>query len=189
MIPAEANQSALWVSIWLCFGICFDFAASLVCVVRRLGPLLRGIQCVSSRPLPWIHQHGIIWYDSGFIWLALRIVILVHRDSWGHLCLTDRGEILGFVIDERLREHLPRMCSLIKHVKILARWNAHVVVISQQEILDSSKSISNKSHEENMKMDFKRGLTMHEINEIPPMCTHCPCLWPVMVGLCHCMCF
>ena len=39
----------------------------------------------------------------------------VDRDGWGHLYLTVRGEILGFVKDKLLRMHLPRMFSLIKN--------------------------------------------------------------------------
>ena len=40
---------------------------------------------------------------------------MINRDSWGHSYLIVRGEILGFVKDERLRKHLPRMFSLIKN--------------------------------------------------------------------------
>ena len=40
---------------------------------------------------------------------------MINRDSWGHSYLTVRGEILGFVKDELLRKHLPRMFSLIKN--------------------------------------------------------------------------
>ena len=39
----------------------------------------------------------------------------VDRDGWGHLYLTVRGEILGFVKDRLLRKHLPWMFSLIKN--------------------------------------------------------------------------
>ena len=40
---------------------------------------------------------------------------MINRDSRGHSYLTVRGEILGFVKDELLRKHLPRMFSLIKN--------------------------------------------------------------------------
>lgn len=40
---------------------------------------------------------------------------MINRDSWGYSYLTVRGEILGFVKDELLRKHLPRMFSLIKN--------------------------------------------------------------------------
>ena len=36
-------------------------------------------------------------------------------DGDGHSYLSARGEILGFVKDEPLRKHLPRMFSLIKN--------------------------------------------------------------------------
>ena len=39
---------------------------------------------------------------------------MVERDSWGHSYSVVRGEILGFMEDERVRKHLPRMFSLIK---------------------------------------------------------------------------
>ncbi len=48
-----------------------------------------------------------------FCWL--RTEVMIKRDSWGYSYLTVRGEILGFVKDELLRKHLPRMFSLIKN--------------------------------------------------------------------------
>ena len=40
---------------------------------------------------------------------------MINRDSWGHSYSIARGEILGFIEDELLRKHLPRMFSLIKN--------------------------------------------------------------------------
>ena len=40
---------------------------------------------------------------------------MINRDSWGYSYSTVRGEILGFVEDELMRKHLPRMSSLIKN--------------------------------------------------------------------------
>lgn len=40
---------------------------------------------------------------------------MINRDSWGHSYSIVRGEILGFMEDEQLRKHLPRMFSLIKN--------------------------------------------------------------------------
>jgi hypothetical protein len=40
---------------------------------------------------------------------------MVDRDCWGHSYFIVRGEILGFMKDELLRKHLPRMSSLIKN--------------------------------------------------------------------------
>ena len=47
--------------------------------------------------------------------LVSRAEVMINRDSWGHSYLTVRGEILGFMEDELLRKHLPRMFSLIKN--------------------------------------------------------------------------
>ena len=46
--------------------------------------------------------------------LGLRLV-MIKRDSRGHSYFIVRGEILGFMKDELLRKHLPRMFSLIKN--------------------------------------------------------------------------
>jgi hypothetical protein len=48
-----------------------------------------------------------------FRWL--RTKVMINRDSWGYSYSAVRGEILGFVEDELLRKHLPRMFSLIKN--------------------------------------------------------------------------
>ena len=53
--------------------------------------------------------------DRDSFLLVSRIEVMINRDSWGHSYLTVRGEILGFVKDEPLRKHLPRMFSLIKN--------------------------------------------------------------------------
>ena len=50
----------------------------------------------------------------GFL-LVFKTRVMVNRDSWGHLYLIVRGEILGFVKDKLLRKHLPKMFSLIKN--------------------------------------------------------------------------
>ena len=46
--------------------------------------------------------------------LACRLKVMIGRNGWGFSYLTDRGEILGFVKDELMRKHLPKMFSLIK---------------------------------------------------------------------------
>ncbi len=53
--------------------------------------------------------------DLGPILLVSRAEVMIKRDSWGHSYLIVRGEILGFMKDEQLRKHLPRMFSLIKN--------------------------------------------------------------------------
>ena len=53
--------------------------------------------------------------DLGPILLVSGAEVMIKRDSWGHSYLIVRGEILGFMKDEQLRKHLPRMFSLIKN--------------------------------------------------------------------------
>ena len=43
---------------------------------------------------------------------------MINRDSRGHPYSIVRGEILGFIEDELLRKHLPRMFSLISERKL-----------------------------------------------------------------------
>ena len=47
--------------------------------------------------------------------VGLRRKVMINRDSWGYSYLIVRGEILGFMKDELMRKHLPRMFSLIKN--------------------------------------------------------------------------
>ena len=44
-----------------------------------------------------------------------RADVMVNRDSWGYSYSMARGEILGFMEDERVRKHLSNMFSLIKN--------------------------------------------------------------------------
>jgi hypothetical protein len=60
--------------------------------------------------LAWNNKIGRWFYFVG-----LRIDVMINRNSWGYSYLIVRGEILGFMKDERLRKHLPRMFSLIKN--------------------------------------------------------------------------
>ena len=49
-----------------------------------------------------------------FYWL-FGTSVMIKRDSWGHPYCIVRGEILGFMQDELVRKHLPKMFSLIKN--------------------------------------------------------------------------
>ncbi len=60
--------------------------------------------------LAWNHEIGLFRYFVG-----LREEVMINRDSWGYSYSIVRGEILGFLEDELLRKHLPRMFSLIKN--------------------------------------------------------------------------
>ncbi len=60
--------------------------------------------------LAWNNDIGPRYYFVG-----LCIKVMINRDSRGYSYSTVRGEILGFLEDELLRKHLPRMFSLIKN--------------------------------------------------------------------------
>ncbi len=60
--------------------------------------------------LAWNNKIGPWYYFVG-----LRTEVMINRDSWGYSYSIVRGEILGFLGDELLRKHLPRMFSLIKN--------------------------------------------------------------------------
>jgi hypothetical protein len=47
--------------------------------------------------------------------VGLHAKVMINRDSWGYSYSIVRGEIHGFMEDELLRKHLPRMFSLIKN--------------------------------------------------------------------------
>ncbi len=60
--------------------------------------------------LAWNNEIGL-----GCYFVGLRTLAMINRDSWGYSYSIVRGEILGFLEDELLRKHLPRMFSLIKN--------------------------------------------------------------------------
>ncbi len=60
--------------------------------------------------LAWNNKIGPWYYFVG-----LRTEVMINRDSWEYSYSIVRGEILGFLEDELLRKHLPRMFSLIKN--------------------------------------------------------------------------
>ncbi len=60
--------------------------------------------------LAWNNEIGLFRYLVGS-----REEVMINRDSWGYSYSIVRGEILGFLEDELLRKHLPRMFSLIKN--------------------------------------------------------------------------
>ncbi len=59
--------------------------------------------------LAWNNRIGPWYYFVG-----LRTKVMINRDR-GYSYFIVRGEILGFLKDELLRKHLPRMFSLIKN--------------------------------------------------------------------------
>ncbi len=60
--------------------------------------------------LAWNNKIRLRYYFVG-----LRTEVMINRDGWGYSYSIARGEILGFLEDELLRKHLPRMFSLIKN--------------------------------------------------------------------------
>ncbi len=62
--------------------------------------------------LAWNNEIGPRWF---FYFVGLHAEAMINRDSWGYSYSIVRGEILGFMEDELLRKHLPRMFSLIKN--------------------------------------------------------------------------
>ncbi len=92
-------------------GIC----VALGCRAGDAHHLLWKNQRVQSRLMPlnvlaWNNKIGPWYYFVG-----LRTEVMINRDSWGYSYSIVRGEILGFLEDELLRKHLPRMFSLIKN--------------------------------------------------------------------------
>jgi hypothetical protein len=84
-------------------------------LVRVAGVFtLRKLECFKQafalNTAAWNNNIGLEFYLVGS-----RTEVMVNRDSWGHLNLTVRGEILRFVKDKPVRKHLPKMFSLIKN--------------------------------------------------------------------------
>jgi hypothetical protein len=67
-------------------------------------------QAYAVNTLAWNNMIGLCP-----ILLACRSGVMIKRNSRGHSYFIVRGEILGFMKDELLRKHLPRMFSLIKN--------------------------------------------------------------------------
>ncbi len=88
---------------------------ALGCRAGDAHRLLWKNQRVQSRLMPlnvlaWNNKIGPWYYFVG-----LRTEVMINRDSWGYSYSIVRGEIHGFLEDELLRKHLPRMFSLIKN--------------------------------------------------------------------------
>ncbi len=63
--------------------------------------------------LAWNNEIGLFRYFVG-----LREEVMINRDSWGYSYSIVRGEILGFLEDELLRKHLPRMFFINQERKL-----------------------------------------------------------------------
>ena len=98
-------------------GLVFPFGecmCTLLCVCRSQNCYFEKIRVFKAgnrlNTLAWNNRIGLWFYFVGFF----RTEVMINRDSWGHSYSIVRGEILGFIEDELLRRHLPRMFSLIK---------------------------------------------------------------------------
>ena len=82
--------------------------------VARASFTVKKLECLKQayalNTLAWNNKIGLWCYFVG-----LYTKVMIKRDSWGYSYFIVRGEILGFMKDELLRKHLPRMFSLIKN--------------------------------------------------------------------------
>ena len=110
-VAAAAGSARVWLTCVILWqdGAVLNWAVSLLHTVT-----LNKLECLRQtfvlNTLAWNNEDGL---RSFFVGSRTRVTI--NRDSWGHSYLIVRGEILGFVKDELLRKHLPRMFSLIKN--------------------------------------------------------------------------
>ena len=88
-------------------GLHWSGAGSATFTVKKLECLK---QAIAVNTLAWNNKIGLWYYFVG-----LRTKVMINRDSWGYSYSIVRGEILGFMEDELMRKHLPRMFSLIKN--------------------------------------------------------------------------
>jgi hypothetical protein len=100
---------------WQFLSCCRGRAPELNCSGLGVGEVtLSKLECSKQayalNTLAWNNTIGL-WPIS----LVCGTGVMIKRDSRGHSYFIVRGEILGFMKDELLRKHLPRMFSLIKN--------------------------------------------------------------------------
>ncbi|KAG5070686.1 hypothetical protein JHK84_057340 [Glycine max] len=113
-VPSDADEAPLDVSICLhAFGIvgCGSFSGVKSCE-REVKKLVVGPWVGSIGPPPVCT--GRLVPSAGDALLSLTGRVVPPGQS-GAFVFIVRGEILGFMKDEQLRKHLPRMFSLIKN--------------------------------------------------------------------------
>ena len=98
-----------------CLSFCRKWDLRLYCLRPGVGEVtLSKLECSKQayalNTLAWNNTIGL-----RPILLVCRTEVMIKRDSRGHSYFIVRGEILGFMKDELLRKHLPRMFSLIKN--------------------------------------------------------------------------
>ena len=94
---------------------CRGQAAGLNCPVPGVDDVtLSKLECSKQA----YALNTLAWNNTIGLWPILLVCetgVMIKRDSRGHSYFIVRGEILGFMKDELLRKHLPRMFSLIKN--------------------------------------------------------------------------
>ena len=100
---------------WRRLSCCRGRAPGLNCLGPGVGNVtLSKIECSKQA----YALNTLAWNNTIGLWpilLVCRTGVMIKRDSRGHSYFIVRGEILGFMKDELLRKHLPRMFSLIKN--------------------------------------------------------------------------
>ena len=95
---------SFWRTVLPLIGWCMG---SCIVYCEKIRVFKAGL-CLNT--LAWNNKIGLWFYFVG-----LQTKVMINRDSWGYSYSIVRGEILGFMKDELLRKHLPRMFSLIKN--------------------------------------------------------------------------
>ena len=99
---------------WLVLTSCRGRALGLTVWTRSLRGYFEKIRVFKAglrlNISAWNNTIGLLSYFVG-----LGTGVMIKRNSWGHSYFIVRGEILGFMKDELLRKHLPRMFSFIKN--------------------------------------------------------------------------
>ncbi|KAH9818535.1 Actin beta/gamma 1, partial [Teratosphaeria destructans] len=111
-----------------------NWRASLVPAAAVIPAPIAYIKVVAVKKLvvePWAWLAGP---PHRVYWTA----VMINRDSRGHPYSIVRGEILGFIEDELLRKHLPRMFSLISERKLGDRRRSDTVGSVDVSILTPS---------------------------------------------------
>ena len=99
---------------WLVLTSCRGRALGLTVWTRSLRGYFEKIRVFKAglrlNISAWNNTIGLLSYFVG-----LGTGVMIKMNSLGHSYFIVRGEILGFMKDELLRKHLPRMFSLIKN--------------------------------------------------------------------------
>lgn len=90
------------------YGYSFIYNNDLIIYCEKIRVFKANVICLNT--LAWNNNIRLLYYINWF-----KYNNKIKRDSWGYSYSIVRGEILGFMEDELVRKHLPRMFSLIKN--------------------------------------------------------------------------